>query len=429
MFSRFSLRLIFPGLGVLALSLLSGFAASSGNSAAAQAPSTVAASTTAPPAAATSAAPATAAIPNGTAESAAARKSSEAATLSAAAASTASATAAPAIGATVAASSGTVYGIADPDDLFTQSASVQVQELEAMKAMGATSIRLNASWYWGQPNGPGSFDWTVFDQAVASIQKADLSADMIIDGCPPWAAASGAKGAFAQPASSAAFATWAGAVAARYGTKGVRYFEIWNEPNISDFWSPKPDPAAYTADLKAAYTAIKAVDPSAIVLSGGLAPADDNGTNYNPRTFLQDMYADGAESSFDGLGFHPYSYPDSPDTVASWSGWSMMADTTPSLRSIMTKNGDSGKKIWITEYGAPTSGPNSVGETGQSTDLVQAISQIRKLDWIGSFYIYTWRDLCALPADQDGFGLLTDTGVQKPAYSAVAAALSAVGKR
>ena len=372
MFSRFSLRLIFPGLGVLALSLLSGCAASSGTSAAARA-------------------------------------------LSA--------------GATVAASSGIVYGIADPDDLFTQSASVQVQELEAMKAMGATSVRLNASWYWGQPNGPGSFDWTVFDQAVASIQKVGLSADMIISGCPPWAAASGAKGEFAQPASSAAFATWAGAVAARYGTKGVRYFEIWNEPNISDFWSPEPDPAAYTADLKAAYTAIKAVDPSAIVLSGGLAPADDNGTDYNPRTFLQDMYADGAESSFDGLGFHPYSYPDSPDTVASWSGWSMMADTTPSLRSIMTQNGDSGKKIWITEYGAPTSGPNSVGETGQSTDLVQAISQVRKLDWIGSFYIYTWSDLSTLPADQGGFGLLTDTGVQKPAYSAVAAALTAVGQR
>jgi polysaccharide biosynthesis protein PslG len=321
---------------------------------------------------------------------------------------------------------GTVYGIADPD-LLTQSAAVQVEQLTAMKAMGATSVRLDANWYWGQPNGPGSFDWRALDRVVASIRKVGLSADMIIDGCPPWAAVPGAQGIFAQPASSTAFATWAGAVAARYGPKGVHYFEIWNEPNILDFWHPKPDPAAYTADLKAAYAAINAVDPSAVVLSGGLAPAENDGINFDPRTFLQDMYADGAKGSFDGLGFHPYSYPDSPDTVASWSGWSMMADTRPSMRSIMAQNGDSRKKIWITEYGAPTSGPNSVGETGQSTDLVEAISQVRKLDWIGSFYIYTWRDISALPADQNGFGLLTDANAEKPAYSSVATALADTG--
>ena len=208
---------------------------------------------------------------------------------------------------------------------------------------------------------------------------------------------------------------------------GVRYFEIWNEPNLADFWEPKPDPAAYTADLKAAYTAIKKVDPSAVVLSGGLAPAENDGKNYDPRTFLEDMYVDGAKESFDELGYHPYSYPDSPDTVASWSGWSMMAATRPSIRSIMTANGDSSKKVWITEYGAPTSGPNSVGETAQSLDLVQAISQAQRLDWIGSLYIYTWNDIATLPADQNGFGLLTDDNAQKPAYSAVAAALVAVG--
>ena len=110
---------------------------------------------------------------------------------------------------------------------------------------------------------------------VASIQKAGLSADLIIDGCPSWAAVSGAQGnQFAQPASPAAFADWAAAVAKRYGGEGANYFEIWNEPNNPAFWAPKPNPAAYTADLKAAYAAIKAVDPAAVVLSGGLAPED-----------------------------------------------------------------------------------------------------------------------------------------------------------
>ena len=62
----------------------------------------------------------------------------------------------------------------------------------------------------------------------------------------------------------------------RYYGKGAKYFEIWNEPNNPAFWSPTPNPAAYTADLKAAYTAIKAVAPSAMVITASLAPAADS---------------------------------------------------------------------------------------------------------------------------------------------------------
>ena len=67
----------------------------------------------------------------------------------------------------------TVYGVADPD-LITQSAAVQVEQLTAIKAVGATSVRFEASWYWGQPDGPGSFDWGVLDQAIASARQVGL---------------------------------------------------------------------------------------------------------------------------------------------------------------------------------------------------------------------------------------------------------------
>ncbi len=32
----------------------------------------------------------------------------------------------------------------------------------------------------------------------------------------------------------------------RYAPKGVKVWGVWNEPNLTNFWSPKPDPAAYT---------------------------------------------------------------------------------------------------------------------------------------------------------------------------------------
>ena len=190
-----------------------------------------------------------------------------------------------------------------------------------------------------------------------------MSVDLIIDDCPPWAALAGTSGdACPQPASSAQYATFAAEVAARYAPQGVGLFEIWNEPNNAGFWAPKPNPAAYTADLVAAYAAIKKVDPGAFVISGGLAPEVTDGTNISPIDFLTAMYADGAKGSFDALGYHPYSYPALPDTYETWLAWSQMGQTPVSIRSVMKSNGDSARQIWITEFGAPTGGPGGVAK-------------------------------------------------------------------
>jgi polysaccharide biosynthesis protein PslG len=249
--------------------------------------------------------------------------------------------------------------------------------------------------------------------------------DLIIDGCPAWAAAAGTGGDVSPPPASAAqYAAFAARVAGRYAPEGVRMFEIWNEPNNAEFWSPRADPAAYTADLKAAYASIKAVDPSAWVISGGLAPELNDRTNIAAVTFLQAMYADGAKGSFDAVGDHPYSYPALPDTYEPWSGWSQMAQTSPSLRSVMTSYGDAAKQIWITEVGAPAGGPGGVSEAAQATALTQAIKDARTTSWIGGIYLYTWQDGGTDPDSyKDWFGLLTVGGTPKPAYAAVGAAM------
>jgi hypothetical protein len=314
-----------------------------------------------------------------------------------------------------------VFGMSAPE-ILGEPVATQMEQLKGMKELGVTSIRVDANWFAVQNAGPDKYDWASLDQAVASIQKAGLSADLIVDGCPPWAAVPGTHGRpFSQPAKPAEFGAWAGAVAARYGPMGVHDYEVWNEPNLSRFWAPLPDPAAYTKDLIAAYAAIKAADPASIVISGGLAPAANTQSSVDTVTFVQDMYADGAKGSFDGIGDHPYTYPDQPDSVTFGSTWSEMSQTTPSLRSLMTDNGDSAKKIWITEFGAPTSGHNAVSEAEQSAELVQAISQSRQISWIGALYIYTWSDQ---PPAPDGFGLLGLGNVQKPAFAAVGAALA-----
>ena len=45
--------------------------------------------------------------------------------------------------------------------------------------------------------------------------------------------------------------------------------EIWNEPNLSGFWKPEPQPERYARLVASAYEAIKAADPGIQVIAGG----------------------------------------------------------------------------------------------------------------------------------------------------------------
>lgn len=318
---------------------------------------------------------------------------------------------------------GLTFGVAD-NGLAYESAAAQKIDISDIKAIGLTSIRIDADWSWVQPNGPADFDWSVLDQEVTNIRAAGLTVDLIIDGCPAWAAAPGAPGgSTSQPASAAQFASYAADVAERYAPEGVRYFEIWNEPNIAGRWLPEANPVTYTKALIASYKAIKKIDKSAFIISGGLAPSGTGDGNYSPVDFVEGMYNAGAKGNFDALGDHPYTFPEAPDTAGQGSAWSQISGTNPSIISIMEGNGDSAKKIWMTEFGAPTTGSSSVGTAGQATEIAQALGYARTASWIGAIYIYTWQDSSSADPQDNGFGLISADGRPKPACGTVAAVL------
>ena len=318
-----------------------------------------------------------------------------------------------------------VIGISLPA-LLGEPAATQQAWLANLASIGVTSIRTGADWADISYAGPGTYDWSQLDEEVSLIRAAGMSVDMVVTGTPAWEAVPGVSGTdIGQPADPAAFGEFAAAVAQRYAPEGVQDYEIWNEPNNAAFWQPAPNPAAYVQVLQASYTDIKSVDPSAFVITGGLAPESNANGDINEVTFLQDMYADGAEGYFDALGDHPDSYPALPDTDELWSGWSQMDSTPTSLESVMAANGDADKPIWITEVGAPPGGPDSVGTAGQAEELTQAIENAKESSWIGAVYLYTYEDSGGNPAtDEDWFGLLNADGSQKPAWAAVAAAIA-----
>jgi exo-beta-1,3-glucanase (GH17 family) len=138
---------------------------------------------------------------------------------------------------------------------------------------------------------------------------------------------------------------------------------------------------------------------------------------------MQTMYAQGAKGYFDAFAHHPYCYAadfDCPDTVADWSAWSQMNETSPSLRSIMAANGDSDKKIWLTEFGAPTGGgTKAVSEALQAKMVADAYAKVRTTSWLGPLLWYSLKDNGTNSTDmEDWFGVLRTDGSHKPAYDA-----------
>jgi polysaccharide biosynthesis protein PslG len=326
---------------------------------------------------------------------------------------------------------GMYFGVSDPD-LINEPLKEQSAQLRQMSSIGLDSIRFDANWrsiQYGGPHAP--FNWTALDQEVSAARAAKMTIDLIIDGCPSWARYRGAKEAdsFPRPASAQQFANFAAKVAARYAPDGVKYFEIWNEPNDTKFWQPVVNPAFYTRMLIDSYRAIKTVDSSAYIIVGGLAPIwDSANSSLSGPAFLSAIYKDGAEPYFDAVATHPYSFPALPGTYESWSAWSQMSLTAPSLRSIMKRYGDWRKPIWITEFGAPSNGPGGVGVKGEAAELSQAIKIARATRWIGALYIYTWQDAGTYKgSNADWFGLLNNRGQPKVSYADVAKALGKTG--
>lgn len=132
---------------------------------------------------------------------------------------------------------------------------------------------------------------------------------------------------------------------------GVDAIEVHNEPNLSMEWSQGPNAWEYTQMLRVVYTQIKAVDPSIIVVSGGLAPTlttADRGA-VNDIDFAAEMLDNGAAQWFDAFGYHPYGYNQPPETDPVYD--TLVFRRVELIRQLFEERGILDKQIWLTEFG------------------------------------------------------------------------------
>ena len=289
--------------------------------------------------------------------------------------------------------------------------------LDRLQAAGVTSVRIDLSWVMLQPDGPESYDrWgTEFvDRVIAMANERSIRPLMMLWLTPGWA--NGNQGQRTAPYRAEDYARVAGWAADRWRGK-VLGWEVWNEPN-SDAFLRGADPAAYVRILRAAYPAIKAGDPNAAVVFGGV--------EYNDVDWLRRAYDAGAKGSFDVLATHPYQgIADLPPTARDSTKWTLTHASE--VRRLMVDWGDAAKPIWFTEFGW-SAHANWAGipnwERGVTPEQ-QGDYFVRALQYTSANYPYVpvafWYKERTLPGENDvhqaGFGLLDGTLAERPVYT------------
>jgi hypothetical protein len=241
-------------------------------------------------------------------------------------------------------------------------------------------------------NEPYRSAWDKYDNIVELAEKYGLSIIARLSNPPAWSRAAGNEiGTYAPPDDYADFGDFVYAVVSRYKGR-IKYYQIWNEPNIYPEWGEQPvDPEAYTELLKIGYTRAKEADPDCVIISGALASTIELGPrDLNDFIFLQRMYDAGARDYFDILAMQGYGL---------WSGPydrrmrpRVVNFSRPLyIRDIMVKNGDDDKPIWISEMNwnaVPADFPAKpygyVTEEQQARYVVEAYKRAQaEWPWVG----------------------------------------------
>jgi hypothetical protein len=251
---------------------------------------------------------------------------------------------------------------------------------------------------------PGQYDWSKLNQTIQAIQNLQTVSGaepiVVVRGTPGWAqkyAPYSCGPIYKDNVVNyfVSFGNFMQAVIGRLDQQGItiKYWEIWNEPDIprqyvsnpDNFWGgcwgeigdPYYGGGYYGEMLKVVYPKIKAADPNAIVLIGGLLlDCDPNNPPVDPNNppnlkdcssgkFLEGIILAGAGNAFDGVAFHAFDYYQeyqlSPtETIgtyenANWpsSGWNKEGPVIISkarfIKSILSKYGISNKILVTTE--------------------------------------------------------------------------------
>jgi Cellulase (glycosyl hydrolase family 5) len=306
---------------------------------------------------------------------------------------------------------------------------------------GATVVRLLVQWNLVAPerpsNGANPFDpaykFDDVDEAVRAAQEQGQEAMLTISGTPRWA---GGGNPNRMPRRVDDFKRFAQAIAARYsgrfeGFPFVRFWSVWNEPNLNLFLTPQFNaagksvaPANYARLYAAAYAGLKAGNPLARIAIGETSARGRDrrvpgvSDTHSPGKFAELVAKANPRLKFEAWAHHPYPFnPNSrPSQVVRWPNVSL-ASLPRFVKSLNTWFRRKSSKIWVTEYGHQTRPEDSFGipYATQAAYVRQSITMAKKMPFVDMFIWFVYQDDQGQPWDS---GLYTQGGAAKGAAPA-----------
>jgi hypothetical protein len=314
--------------------------------------------------------------------------------------------------------------------------------LQLTKGSGFGWLRQQVRWQ-DLHDRSGEIYWGELDRIVGDSSNAGVKLLISVVAAPSWATSNGGNG---MPSREHIpdFAYFMGEMAKRYSGR-VGAYEIWNEENLAHENAGRVASADLYMDmLVAAYDAIKAGDPAAIVVSGAPSSTEPNRPDIalSDITFLRQMFADPRfRSHVDVVGVHPGGASHPPATM-----WPNNPGPGPQfvtsrefyfrrvedVRSLMLQYGLGDRQIWITEFGWATRNNTPGYEFGNSISYEEQAEYIRRAfeigryeyaPWVGGMFLWQlnfavpWQQKEGNPLhEQASYGVINGDWSPRPSY-------------
>jgi len=314
------------------------------------------------------------------------------------------------------------------------------QTVEWAAAAGIRWAKQHFPWYDIERE-PGDFRWAKYDRIVDLYRSRGIEVVARLDFPAKWVTPARwvppekhGPPINSPPADPDDYARFVAAVVEHFKGR-VRFYQIWNEPNLFTEWGFDPahpvDPAEYVELLAAAAAAARGADPNVVILTAPLAfnfETVELRGNMSDVDYLRGMYEAGAAEHFDVLSVNAFGIErppeDPPDEAA------LNFRRVELQRRIMEEAGDRCTPVWAAEYGwnAAPEGVGSmwggVGEEDQAAWTVAGVDYARTYwPWSGVFSIWFFRHPDAPPEDAVyHFRMVDPDFTHRRVYTAVQAA-------
>jgi hypothetical protein len=269
-------------------------------------------------------------------------------------------------------------------------------EMELMAKAGIRWARMDFVWDQIEKE-RGKYDFSAYDRLLAALKAKQIRPLFILD----YGNDLYQQGPPRSPEARAAFARFVTAAVTRFKDNGILW-EMWNEPNIAQFWQSGPNVVEYAALAKEVGEAIRKAAPDEWYIGPAVSGMDFG--------FLEGCFQAGLLEYWDAISVHPYRHTP-PETAA---------PDFARLRALIDRYAPAGKRIPILngEWGYSELYPG-LNLRAQSRYIVrQALSNLA--NGVAVSIWYDWKDDGNDPKETEHhFGTVYSNLMVKPAYQAL----------